>query len=245
MNEQPASEQPEPKPKPNFPTNPARIHTGNPQRTMRLPFRILWFLAFHLLLWGAFIWTANSPSRAPSFWLISIGFLIGAGLIFQAWDKLPILYHGLALFVFMPGLILLAPWSLGPGYQRLATTPEAVTVLSSSHHDSQANGGSLPGLHLFSYNAVRLRLADGSQRDGILRPDRPVADGSTIRLNVDPLGLLKPQNDNIATTTGLLSTTLLIALLAEIEMVSALIRPNGASFITAAGRASKPTGSSA
>lgn len=229
MTEQPAADRPAATP------SSASSSTGT-GRGMRLPFRIVWFLAFHLVLWAAFISTANRPSRATSFWLVFLGFVLGVGLMLQASKKLPTIYHGLALFIFMPGLMLLAPWALGPSFQRLVTTPQTVTVLSSSPHDSETIGSSLPLTHYYSYNLVKVRLSDGSQHSGILRPDRSAAVGSQLRLNVDPLGLIKPQDDNVSISAGLILLTLVIAVLAEIEMVSVLVRPEGESFIAVAGR---------
>lgn len=209
-------------------------------RGMRLPFRVLWFLGYHLVLWGSLISAANAPSRRASLLYVVLGFVLGVGLVLQASAKLPAFFHGLALLVILPGLLYVAPETLSSAFQQAVTSPREVTVLSSTAHDDVSIGGSMPGVRTYDYRDVTVRLPDGSTEKGLLRPDRTVANGSQIRLDVDPLGLIRPQNNNVAIPVALVLVTLLILLLAELELVSALVRPEGGSFIAASGRSAKP-----
>lgn len=207
---------------------------------MRLPFRALWFLGYHLVLWWSLISAANAPSRQASLLYVVLGFVLGVGLVLQASARLPAFFHGLALLVILPGLLYVAPETLASAYQQAVTSPQQVTVLSSTPHDDILIGGSLPGVHTYDYRDITVRLPDGSTEKGLLRPDRAVADGSVIRLGVDPLGLIYPQDNNTTIPGALVLVVLLVLVLAELEMISALLRPNGGSFIAASGRSDKP-----
>ena len=60
-------------------------------------------------------------------------------------------------------------------------------------------------------------------------------------MDVDRLGLVRPQRGRPTMyNTWVLALALLIGLFAEVEMVSALIRRPGSSFIAASGRGLRP-----
>ncbi len=202
---------------------------------MRLPFRVLWFLGYHAVLWWALVTALDSTTGNPSFLLLVLGFVFGVGLILQASSRLPAFYHGLALVVLLPGLLFLGPVTLGGAYRAVAMPSKQVTVVSATSHEITGLYANLPGVQISSYTDVRARLSDGSTVSGLIRPERPLSAGQRISLHVDPLGLVKAQNGS-SEPAGLVAITLLVLLLAEVEMVSALIRPEGGSFIAASGR---------
>lgn len=207
-------------------------HSG---RGMRLPFRVLWFVVYHLVLWVTLISSFNRPNQQPAFFLLAVGFVIGIGVTLQASVKLPAVYHGLAMFVFLPGLLLMAPMALNSAYQAAAMPQQNARVLSSSSHEA-SDITSLSGVRTYSYTDAEVQLTDGSREHAILRPERSVAAGSTVRLHVDPLDLIKPQNTTGDAPTALVVAFLVLGVLAEIEMISALARPEGGSFIANAAR---------
>lgn len=217
---------------------------GDIGRGMRLPFRFLWFLAYHLVLLWATVTAANKAGSNPSFGLVFLAFVIGVGLILQASARLPAFFHGISLFVLLPGLALLGPLSLTSVYEKVAMSGQEVTVLSSSSHQVSDIGTSATlGLHLgYSYTDVRVRLSDGSEHTGIIRPSDDLAAGARVRMDVDRLGLVRPQRNHVKAPAALTLALLAVALLAEVEMVSALIRPDGGSLIadTARRNADKP-----
>lgn len=210
---------------------------GTGSRGMRLPFRMLWFLAYHaLLLWGV-VQASNRAGRETGFGLTVLGFGIGLVLMLQASAKLPAFYHGISLFVLLPGLIFLGPIALAPLYENAVMSPQEVTVLSQSSH-SVSNITSFAGAgRRFSYTDVRVRMSDGAVRDGIIRPARDAPVGSALRMRVDPLHLVRPQlNADSSPPAVIALLTIVLAALAELELVSALLRAEGASFIAESGR---------
>lgn len=52
----------------------------------------------------------NLPKGSPGFGLLAVGSVIGVALVFQASSRLPAAYHGVSLFVLLPGLILVGSW---------------------------------------------------------------------------------------------------------------------------------------
>jgi hypothetical protein len=213
---------------------------GTSSRGMRLPFRVLWFLAYHAVLLWAIVSTSNRAGGSTAFGFAVLGFLIGLALVMQASCRLPAFYHGISLLVLLPGLTLFGPLALAPVYQSAVMSPQTVTVLSQSSHSVSAASSNLPHGNRYSYTDVRVRLSDGSVRDGLIRPARDVAVDSSIRMRVDPLHLVRPQSNSRSGSlvVGLLGVLLLV--LAEIELVSALLRPEGGSLIAKTGRDGQP-----
>jgi hypothetical protein len=207
------------------------VGTGEDTRRMRLPFRLLWFLAYHAVLLWAIVSASNRADRIASFGLAVLGFIIGIALVLQASSRLPAFYHGLSMFVLLPLLVLIGPVGLAPAYERAVMSAQDVTVVSESSHTVSNIVSTVSYGHLDSYTDVRVRLPDGSVRSGIIRPARDPAVGSSIRMRVDPLHLIRPQLNSLSGSTVAALIAVLVLVLAEIELVSALIRPEGGSFI--------------
>lgn len=214
------------------------------ERGMRFPYRLLWFIGYHLVLLWAVIDAANTPTRAPGFWFAVLGFLIGVALVLQAWSRLPAFYHGISLLVLIPGFALVGPLLLNSAYRAAVMSPQNVTVVSASSHEVSSIVANVYTSHQYSYTDVRVRLSGGSVKNGIIRPSQDVPTGSSLRMQIDPTGLVRPQLDNGEDLPGWAAALiLLVAVLAEIELVSALLRPDGSSFIAETARSNKDSAS--
>jgi hypothetical protein len=211
---------------------------GAGSRRMRLAWRVLWFLAYHSVLLWAVVSASNRAGRTVGFGFWVLGFVLGFVLVLQASCRLPAFYHGISMFVLLPGLTLLGPLALAPAYEQAVMSPQTVTVLSQSSHTVSDIVSNLAYGRRYSYTDVRVRLSDGSVRDGIIRPARTVTVGSSIRLRVDRLHLVRPQSNSGSGAPVAAVIGVLLLVLAEVELVSALVRPEGGSFIADTSRKS-------
>lgn len=205
---------------------------------MRFAFRLLWFLGYHLVLLAAIVATSNRSRGTGSVLFGAIAFLIGGVIVLQASAKLPAFCHGISLLVILPGVVAFGPLALAPVYETVVMSPQSVSVLSQSSHTVSDIFST--GKYDYSYTNVQVRLPDGSIHDGIVRPARNVPSGHPFRIRVDPLHLVRPQFNSQGDSAIELLVTTFALIMAEMELMSSLIRRDGSSFIAASGQSGQP-----
>lgn len=210
-------------------------------RGMRWWARALWVMGYHAVLaWQAIV-MLDSPDLSPSLWFVALAFFVGVAVFLQAWSGLPAVFHGLCLLVVLPGAALVVPSAFPTAYEQLVMTPEVVVVQRADEHVVNEMGGGryVTPDSTYSYTDISARRPGGDTLQAIARPRGHFARGAAIRVDTDPLGLVRAQHNTLA-PVPLWFELLALAVLAvaEVELASALVRPPGRSVIAASGSAS-------